>query len=361
MNQVGRGLKIRSVVPIIGAALLIAACGSSSTSGGSSAASGTKPGGKITIADFGGPIDAGIKQAFVPGFQQQTGASVTTDPSDAYPKEVLQARTGNVYWNLIEADGWQIKAWCGKVIQPYPSGSVPTSGFYSSLIDDNCGIPLLQYPMLLSYDSTKLNGAPPPTSWADFFNTTKYPGKRCGYNNPVQNLELGLLAQGVPPSKLYPLNVKKSLAEWQKIKGDVVLNADPGQLTSMMLSGNYVMCATLSGRGFAADSQGGHWVPVWNQNIRAWDDLGITKGGPHVATAVAFLKYLATHPAADARFSEISTYGNTLQAAKPRFSKLAGEWAMTVPSHYAHGFTINSAYWATHNVALTDAWNAAQQ
>lgn len=358
MFEVRRGLKLAVMAALAGTVLLIAGCGSSSTSSGSSSAGG----GKITIADFGGPIDAGITKAFVPGFEKATGASVATDTSDAYPKEVLQAKTGNVSWDLIEADGWQIKAWCGTVIQPYASSSVPTSGFFSSLVGDNkCGVPLLQYPMLLSYDSTKLGGAPAPTSWADFFNTKKYPGKRCGYDNPVQNLELGLLAQGVPPNKLYPLNVKKSLAEWAKLKGNVVLNADPGQLTSMMLSGNYTMCATLSGRGYAADTQGGHWVPVWNQNIRAWDDLGITKGSPNAATATAFLKYLATHPAADAQFSEISTYGATLQKAKPTFSKLASEWSMTVPAHYAEGFTIDSDFWSVHNVALTDAWNAAQQ
>src|SRR5258705_369542 len=45
-----------------------------------------------------------------------------------------------------------------------------------------------------------------PQSWADFWDVKKFPGTRSLYNNAPRTLAFALLADGVAPDKLYPMD-----------------------------------------------------------------------------------------------------------------------------------------------------------
>ena len=83
---------------------------------------------------------------------------------------------------------------------------------------------MLVWAQVMAYRTDAFKGAV-PKGWADFWNTKKFPGDRAmvgagSGNNP--ELEFALLAAGVPADKLYPLDLDKAFASFDKIKGDVV-------------------------------------------------------------------------------------------------------------------------------------------
>jgi putative spermidine/putrescine transport system substrate-binding protein len=61
-------------------------------------------------------------------------------------------------------------------------------------------------------------GDNPPKTWKDFWNVKDFPGKRTIRKHIDGMLEPALLADGVPPEKLYPLDVKRALAKINEIK-----------------------------------------------------------------------------------------------------------------------------------------------
>ena len=73
----------------------------------------------------------------------------------------------------------------------------------------------------LSYDADKLTTA--PTSWADFFDIAKFPGKRGLRKGPKYALEFALIADGVAPTDVYtvlatPEGVDRAFAKLDTIK-----------------------------------------------------------------------------------------------------------------------------------------------
>src|SRR6185312_6927631 len=60
-------------------------------------------------------------------------------------------------------------------------------------------------------------GANPPRNWADFWNVRKFPGARSLALHPSEMLEIALLADGVEPARLYPLDVPRALRSLSRI------------------------------------------------------------------------------------------------------------------------------------------------
>jgi hypothetical protein len=64
-----------------------------------------------------------------------------------------------------------------------------------------CGVGAIIYNLVLAYDGDKLKTA--PNGWADFFDSKKVPGKRSIRNGAKWNLEVALIADGVPAKDVY--------------------------------------------------------------------------------------------------------------------------------------------------------------
>jgi putative spermidine/putrescine transport system substrate-binding protein len=72
-----------------------------------------------------------------------------------------------------------------------------------------CGSAALVWSVAIAYDTDKLARA--PTSWADFWDVQKIPGKRGLRKRAVYNLEFALLADGVKVEDVYKvLNTRKA-------------------------------------------------------------------------------------------------------------------------------------------------------
>jgi hypothetical protein len=50
----------------------------------------------------------------------------------------------------------------------------------------------------------------PLESWADVWNVEGFPGRRVSRKHPIDSMEQALLADGVAPDKLYPLDADRA-------------------------------------------------------------------------------------------------------------------------------------------------------
>ena len=143
---------------------------------------------------------------------------------------------------------------------------------------------------------------------ADLFNVKKFPGKRCFYKWSFAGvLEATLLADGVKPDELYPLDLNRAFKKLDTIKKDIVWWSTGAQSQQQLASGQCPISLMWNGRVQALEDSG---VPVamsWDDNLTTGDMLVIPKGAPNIAAARKFIAY-ATSAEAQAKFATATGY-----------------------------------------------------
>jgi putative spermidine/putrescine transport system substrate-binding protein len=138
-------------------------------------------------------------------------------------------------------------------------------------------------------------------------------------------LEAALLADGVAPKDLYPLDVDRAFAVLDKVRSQVAVWWTSGaQNTQILQSGEIDMSDTWSARAFAAIDSGAPVNIVWN-GLYSIDGWSIPLGTPKLKQAREFVRF-CMHPERQAAYSSIVANGpSNLKAynfIKPERAKL---------------------------------------
>jgi putative spermidine/putrescine transport system substrate-binding protein len=146
------------------------------------------------------------------------------------------------------------------------------------------------YSSVLAYSEKKFAGTAAPNSWADFWDMKKFPGRRALRNHPIATLEAALMADGVAPDKLYPLDVERAFKKLDEIKPNITVWWTSGAQSAQLLNdGEVDMVMAWNGRVSALASEGAKVAFTYNQGILQSTSLCILKGAPNLSTAVRFL------------------------------------------------------------------------
>lgn len=203
----------------------------------------------------GGLTLEAIEKYNVAHFEEMTGVSVDTEFNSDSTKFFAAAETGNLPWSAIAfpnpADFEKAKA--EGLLAPLNPNVVPLDVLEDGQYDEY-GIPVQRYTANIAYNTDTFPAGTGPTSAADFFDTEKFPGKRCLMDYPVfaSTLELPLIADGVDRDSIYPLDVDRSLAKLDTIKDDIVWYSDGDSAIRYLTSGECDMGTLWNGRGFNA-------------------------------------------------------------------------------------------------------------
>src|SRR3989440_3225467 len=133
----------------------------------------------------------------------------------------------------------------------------------------------------MGYRTDKFGGQT-PKAWADFFDTKKFPGKRAmpGDNDVPAVLYAALLADGVAPDKLLPLDVNRALKKLGTIKSNIVWYATGSQGQDLLKSGEVSMGQEYANRVTSLRDAGSPVDISWDGQVVAGGPMGGPKGGP---------------------------------------------------------------------------------
>ena len=105
-------------------------------------------------------------------------------------------------------------------------------------------------------------------------------------------MEFALMAAGVPADALYPLDIDKAFASYDKIKKTVVKWWDTGAVPIQLLTDREVAMTTVwNGRMAALQAAGVPAAISWNQGLLKRDAWGIPKGAKNKVNAMKFAAY----------------------------------------------------------------------
>src|SRR6266404_1830273 len=253
-----------------------------------------KGSGEVRIATFGGTMQETQQKAYFEPFEKLSGIKVHAFPGTNPTKIKAMVETGNVEWDIAQLSRGSIM-------------NLQKQGDYFEKIDydivdpdvDNAyrfeyGLEMLVWAQVLAYRTDAFKGAA-PSGWADFWDTKKFPGDRAMFGTSGggwPEMEFALMAAGVAPDKLYPLDVDKALASYDKIKKDVVKWWDTGAVPIQLLTDREVTMTTVwNGRMAALQAAGVPAAISWSQGLLKRDAWGIPKGAKNKANAMKFAAY----------------------------------------------------------------------
>jgi putative spermidine/putrescine transport system substrate-binding protein len=169
----------------------------------------------------------------------------------------------------------------------------------------------------LAYNTDKTAGKE-PTGWADFFDLQKFPGKRGLWKYATGGVfEFALMADGVGPKELYPLDVDRAIKKLDTIKSDIVWWDTGAQSQERVGSGEVAMTMIWNGRGWSAKHTDNKPVEmIWNQQILTADYFVVPKGSPNKDIAMEFIAW-ATCANNNAAPSNSIPYGPTNKFSTP--------------------------------------------
>ncbi|MBK4987924.1 polyamine ABC transporter substrate-binding protein [Pseudomonas sp. S36] len=308
----------------------------------------------VNFVSWGGTTQDAQKEAWAVPFTKATDIKVVQAGPTDYGKLKAMVESGNVQWDVVDVEAdFALRAASEGLLEPLDFTQIKRDRIDPRFVSDH-GVGSFFFSFVLGYNEGKL-GASKPTDWTALFDTKTYPGKRALYKWPSPGvLELALLADGVAPDKLYPLDLDRAFKKLDTIKKDIVWWGGGAQSQQLLASGEASLGQFWNGRVYALQQDGAPVGVSWEQNLVMADFLVIPKGAKNKDAAMKFLAN-ASSAEGQAEFANKTAYA---PVNVDSVAKLDKALAPNLPTAYAQDqVTLDFAYWAKNGQAIAARWN----
>ena len=331
----------------------------------------------LTVVSWGGAYTKSQVEAYHKPWMAKTGNQVVSEDYNGGLAEVkAQVDAGNVTWDLVDVEKSDAVKGCDEgLLETIDHGSLPKGADGSVATDDfipgalsECAVANIVWSTIFAYDTSKMaNG---PKTIKDFFDTSKFPGKRGMRKSPKANLEMALAADGVAAGDVYkvlgtPAGVDRAFKKLDSIKSSVVWWEAGAQPPQLLADGEVAMTTAYNGRIFNAFAgEGKPFEIVWDAQVFDMDLWVIPKGAPNKDLAMDFLKFstateqlagqaswISYGPARKSSASLVASYHN-----KPELKM--GPHMPTAPANFKTAIANDFEFWADNGDELTERFNS---
>lgn len=353
--------------------LVVAACSSSSggaqqTPATSQAASSSSPasaggaytppslaGKQLVFSSLGGAYQKAEDQAMIAPFMSATGATVTDLEGWDEAKLTASVQAGKPIADVLDMDTIVAAAHCGTDLLNIDTSIVDLSKLDQSMIASPCGAPIIRYGFGIFYNTKKYATA--PTGCKDFFDTANFPGTRgvMGSAIPNQVLECALVADGVAPDQLYPLDLARAFKKIASIKNSIKFWGSGAESQDLMTSGEVDMLMAWTGRGYnAIEKQNAPYALVPNDIFVLSDDVVVPKKVADPAASMALVQFMM-QPSYQVDLAKLIPYTPSRTDAQVDATAPTAKYLVSNPAFKT--IPVNQKWWAENEKAVQTAWD----
>ncbi len=286
---------------------------------------------QVTFVSQGGAWQDAQEKAILDPITDQLGIKVMQDSApDAWPMIKTQGSTGQAVWDVVDTPPLNcIRGGRQGFIETLDFSEMPYADEMPDTYKTPYSVAYEFYSSVLAYNKDGLKKY--PNSWAEFWDVEHFPGKRALRNHPLATLEAALMADGVKPDELYPLDVDRAFAKLEEIKPYITTWwTSGGQSAQLLFDGEVDMLMMWNGRVKAAKEAGANAEMTYNDGILQATHLCIIKDSPNPETAKTFLN-AAISPELQANLPQYIAYGPGNPAAFAT-GKISDDIAKGLPS-----------------------------
>ena len=335
----------------------------------------TLPPESITVVSWGDAYGRAQTVALFHPYTDKSGVDVTVKNYGGGLKEIAaQVQAGDVDWDVVDLELEDAASACRQgllerldgIIQLPPGidGSRAARDFVQGALGP-CWVGSVVYSQVVAFDSLRFQGDKPSTV-ADFFNLAKFPGPRgLKDSGPKFNLELALIADGVPPWRVYPAlatkgGLDRAFAKLDTIKDSIVWWRRAAEPSEMLARGEVAMTTSLNSRVFSIAAEP-RIRTIWDGQLYQLDVFGIPKGSRKKERALDFIAF-ATGPAPLAEEARWLPYGPARQSAlrlvgrNPETQEEMRKHLPTAPQNFRRALAVDPDWWNQRGAEAEARW-----
>lgn len=313
----------------------------------------------LTVVGFGGATQDAMRETLFKPFQAASGLPLIEETyTGGIAKIKAMVETGTTTWDVVQMDENEMILACDQgLLEPFDWSAIPAANDIIEPAKSDCGVGAFVWSKILAFDGDKTQGV---TSWADFWDLKKWPGKRGLRKQARMTLEIALLADGVKPEEIYKvLGTKdgqdRAFAKLDQIKPSIQWWEAGAQPMEWLASGEVTMTSAYNGRVIAANKQGRHFKMSWTNQLYAMDFWSVPKGGN---TKAAFdLVTFMLNPDSQKAFAEKIVYGVTNAKATVGISSEIATQLPTAPENLKGAVALSTPFWVDHEEELQQRFN----
>lgn len=308
---------------------------------------------QVVFVAWGGTTQQGMESAWTPIFTKDTGAAVVSDGPTNYGKIKAMVDAKAVSWDVIDVEGdWKVRAEKDGLLEKIDYSGINVADVDKKYYSDY-GPAGYAFSFVLAYNKNAV-GNNVPQGWADFFDTKKFPGKRGMISWMTSGvIEMALLADGVKPENLYPLDVERAFKKFDTIKNDIEFWDSGAASQTQIATGETVMCFCWGPRIGPVKRDGAPVDIQWNQHLQTVDYLIVPKGSPNKDLAMKFLNAALT-PEGQAKMAEANFNSPVNSKSKDLIDPAV--WPQLSAAHPDQAVDINLDFWRDRGAELSERW-----
>jgi len=315
-----------------------------------------KAAGTVVAGSWGGPYTEAQVVAYFEPFEAATGIKVELVTAGNLNAAAIKAFVETGYyewdWTTLGSTQYAIAAKNGW-LEPIDYGLIDKSNKTADTQFFEFGIGAEATSDVIVYRTDVFpNGG--PQSWADYWDTDKFPGPRGMRKSPYPVLEAALLADGADPKNLYPLDLDRAFKKADEIKDKITVWWESGtQSQDIITSKNVVINGMWNGRGGMLARAGGTVAIIWNEGIYDRAFYVVPKGAPNKENAMRLIDFSAG-PQPGATFAELTYYGPSNLKSIDLIDPTARKLMNTAPENLALQVHRDYEWWEANFASINE-------
>ncbi|MHB0773003.1 extracellular solute-binding protein [Bradyrhizobium sp. 1.29L] len=301
----------------------------------------------ISYVGWGGPYGDFVKEYWINPFTAETGISVELVNGPDLAKVKAQVANSDVQWDVFEAStqiyaGAKDDLWepiDPKIIDPARFARTPPA----------FAVPTCVWVGGVAYNPSRT--ARPAQDFSQLWDVKNFPGRRALLSYHAAELfEIALLAEGVAPRELYPLDVARAFKALDRIKPDIKKwFAEPQQGVTLIQANEVDYSYSYATRVKKAKDAG---VPIGFSSAQCFAGLvywAVPKGSKRKEAAMRFLEFVTR---SDRQVLQANKYGlaSLTKGVDEQIDEKMRPWMFDIKN--PKNALIDDEYWASHYVEL---------
>lgn len=309
---------------------------------------------ELVMVSFGGALQAAQERAFVDPFEKETGIKVIRISGVDLAKLKAQVQAKDVEWDVVSfPDRLRYAAVRDGLLEKLDYSRFSTEDVIPDFMAEHC-CGVYTYAAQLTYNVDAFKTGAEPVTWADFWNTRSYPGRRGQYTDAPYTLEFALLADGVRKEELYPLDVDRALRKLADFKHEAVWWSQFPQVEQLLLSKEIV--ASQWTRGVTAQLEGKPLKVSYDGAAISYSGWVVPRGSKNYDLAMAFIGSTLS-PERQADCANRVAFGPVVRKALGLMRPNVAPLVASAPDNLRKGFVFDGQYWGENLQAVSETFN----
>jgi len=310
---------------------------------------------QITVVNFGGANANAQKKAYYEPFEKTGTKVVSVEYNGEQAKIKAMVETKKVTWDVVEVESPDVARGCDEgLFEKLDYSRIGNKADFNPAAVTECGIGVFVWSTVMAYNGDKLKDG--PKTWADFWDTKKFPGKRGLRKGARYNLEFALMADGVKPTDVYkvlatPAGAERAFKKLSELKASIQWWEAGAQPPQFLVAGDVAISTVYNGRIDAANREGKNLKISWTGGIYDLDYWVIPKGAPNKDASLKFIAFAST-PEAQAEYAKNIAYGPTNNKALAKLDAKVLANLPTSPANSADALQFDLKFWADQGESL---------